>query len=106
MELPGTPSDNTTMEAVLAAFADEGFTADLWPKPGGRVLCGACRETSAATAFQVGRQRRLEGASDPAEMQLVVGATCPVCGAKGVMSLHYGPTAGEDDADVLVALPR
>ena len=48
----------------------------------------------------------MEGASDPADMQLVVGATCPSCAATGVLSLHYGPTAGEDDADVLVSLPR
>ena len=69
-------------------------------------LCGACRAASPAGAFGVGLQRRLEGASDPDDMQLVVGATCPACGAQGVLSLHYGPTAGEDDADVLVALPR
>ena len=100
------PSDNTTVEAVLAGFADRGFTTELWAKPGGRILCGACRATSPAGEFGVALQRRLEGASDPDDMQLVVGASCPACGASGVLSLHYGPTAGEDDADVLVALPR
>ncbi len=106
MEIPGAPSDNTTGGAVVAAFEQDGYDVELWAKPGGHVLCGACRTTSPAGRFAIGRERRLEGASDPADMQLVVGATCPVCGAKGVMSLHYGPTAGEDDADVLVALPR
>jgi hypothetical protein len=106
VEHPGAPSDNTTVQAVLEGFADEGFTVELWSKPGGHILCGACRATSPATAFDVGMERRLEGASDPADMQLVVGATCPACGAHGVLSLHYGPTAGGDDADVLVALPR
>lgn len=106
MEYPGAPSDNTTLDAVLAAFADEGFTTELWAKPGGRILCGACSTTSVADQFGIGLQRRLEGASDPADMLLVVGATCPSCGAQGVLSLHYGPAAGEEDADVLVALPR
>lgn len=106
MEVPFAPSDNTTVEAVLAVFAERGFTVELWSKPRGQILCGACQNTSPAGSFVVGLQRRLEGASDPADMQLVVGATCPVCGAQGVLSLHYGPTAGEDDADVLVALPR
>ncbi len=106
VEYLGAPSDNTTVEAVLTAFADEGFTVELWSRPGGRILCGACRATSPAGEFEIGLQRRLEGASDPADMQLVVGAACPACGAKGVLSLHYGPTAGEDDADIVVTLPR
>ncbi len=100
-----TPSD-TTVEAVLAGFAEKGFTVELWAKPGGCIMCGSCRTTSPAAAFDVELQRRLEGASDPADMQLVVGATCPECGEKGAMSLHYGPAAGADDADVVVALPR
>ena len=106
MEIPGSPSDNTSAGAVLAAFEQEGYEAALWAKPGGQLLCGSCRVTSPAGTFAVGRERRLEGASDPDDMQLVVGATCPSCGARGVVSLHYGPNAGEDDADVLVALPR
>ena len=106
MEIPGAPSDNTSAAAVLGSFQRDGYEAELWAKPGGRVLCGACRVTSPAATFTIGRERRLEGASDPDDMQLVVGATCPSCGARGVISLHYGPNGGEDDADVLAALPR
>lgn len=104
--IAGAPSDNTSASAVVAAFQEDGYEAPLWAKPGGQVLCGACRVSSPASAFAVGRERRLEGASDPDDMQLVVGATCPACGARGVITLHYGPNAGADDADVLVALPR
>lgn len=106
MEVAGEPSDNTTVKAVLDTFAEQGFVAELWAKPGGMILCGSCHTASPAGAFAIGLQRRLEGASDPDDMQLVVGATCPSCGRRGVLSLHYGPTAGADDADVLVALPR
>lgn len=106
VEIPGAPSDNTSAVAVVASFQEEGYDAELWARPGGQLLCGACRATSPAAALAIGRQRRLEGASDPDDMQLVVGATCPSCGTRGVISLHYGPNASEEDADVLVALPR
>ncbi len=106
VEIPGAPSDNTSAGAVLASFRQEGYGTDLWAKPGGQLLCGSCRVASPAAAYTIGRERRLEGASDPDDMQLVVGATCPSCGARGVISLQYGPNAGADDADVLVALPR
>jgi len=106
MEVSGTPSDNTTVEAVLADFGRDGFTVELWARSGGQVRCGACGTTSPAADFDVGAQRRLEGASDPDDMQLVIGATCPACRAKGVLSLHYGPSAGDEDADIVAALPR
>lgn len=106
MEIAGAPSDNTTGGDVLASFRQDGYHADLWARPGGQVRCGACGVTSPAGRFAIGRQRRLEGASDPADMQLVVGATCPACGAKGVLTLQYGPAAGPDEADIVVALPR
>jgi Zn ribbon nucleic-acid-binding protein len=106
VEIAGAPSDNTTAADVLACFEEDGYEAELWAKPGGHLLCGACRATNPAAAFTIGRERRLEGASDPDDMQLVVGATCPACGARGVLTLQYGPKASQDDADVVVALPR
>ncbi len=106
VEIAGAPSDNTTGGAVIASFQDEGYLAELWAQPEGQVRCGACGVTSPAAAFSVGRQRRLEGASDPDDMQLVVGAICPACGARGVLTLQYGPKASQQDADVVVALPR
>lgn len=106
MEIAGAPSDNTTAGDVVSSFRQDGYGGELWVVAGGNIRCGVCGVTSPAATFVIGRQRRLEGASDPDDMQLVVGATCPSCGARGMFALHYGPTAGEDDADVLVALPR
>jgi hypothetical protein len=48
--------------------------------------------------------RRMEGASDPADMMAVVALECGVCGASGTMVLGYGPTASDVDSDVLRAL--
>jgi len=106
VEIAGAPSDNTTGGEVIAAFHHDGYLDELWARPDGQVRCGACGVTSPAASFSVGRQRRLEGASDPDDMQLVVGATCPACSARGVLTLQYGPKASQDDADVVVALPR
>ncbi len=102
----GVPSDNTDLLHVLAGLADEGFTHNLTPRPGAALRCDECGGTSPVDAFDVVRSRRLEGASDPDDLQLVVAARCPGCGTGGVAVVGYGPTAGEEDADVVAALPR
>jgi hypothetical protein len=48
--------------------------------------------------------RRLEGASDPADMVAIVALTCPNCGARGTVVLGFGPAGSPDDADVLGVL--
>ena len=50
--------------------------------------------------------RRVEGASDPADLALVTTVECPHCGARGALILRYGPEASEDEADLLTALER
>ena len=105
-DVPGTPSDNTTATAVQDAFAREGYDGALYARADAKVLCGTCREESDAGELPIGLQRRLEGSSDPDDMQLLVGATCPRCGAKGLLTLHYGPTASPEDQDVEMALQR
>ena len=41
--------------------------------------------------------RRIEGASDAADMNLVVWGTCPDCATGGVLTLGYGPNASVED---------
>jgi hypothetical protein len=45
--------------------------------------------------------RRIEGASDPADMIAIAAVKCPNCGTKGTAVLGFGPEADEDDAEVL-----
>jgi hypothetical protein len=102
----GAPSDNETLTAVLRGLADQGFTCDLFAvtdPPGFR--CGSCHEISPVGDFDIVDERRMEGASDPADMVLVVAATCPRCGAKGAAALGYGPDADAADSDVVALLP-
>ena len=67
--------------------------------------CGACRTESPAADVGVDGVERLEGVSDPGDMVAIVAGTCPACGARGTLTLSYGPSASADDADVLAALP-
>jgi hypothetical protein len=63
-----------------------------------------CDSESPAGRFEVVAERRLEGASDPDDMVMVVGLRCPVCHIAGTVVLGYGPDASESDADVVAAL--
>ena len=96
--------DPKSLPEVLRDLEAEGYEGDLVPKEGGEVLCRSCGEASPAGEFSSSGLRRLEGASDPADMAAVVGLTCPRCEAKGVLVLRYGPDASGEDMDVLAAL--
>jgi hypothetical protein len=101
---PGAPSDGDSLTAVLEQLADHGFADEVRAVPGGALRWRSCGHTVAASEVTVDEERRLEGASDPADMMLVAAAHCPVCGVGGAAVLHYGATAGEEDADVVAAL--
>jgi hypothetical protein len=101
---PGVPSDNTTLVAVLAAYAAEGFDTDFFVTSEAMLRCGACRAAHAPTGVILHGLRRLEGASDPADMAAVLCLECPSCGAKGTAVVRFGPEAGPQDDEVLAAV--
>lgn len=103
-DVTGTPSDNTTLTAVIAEFEREGYTASFGARDGGRLHCSSCRQESAAREFEVEVMRRLEGASDPDAQALLAAATCPACGTRGTAVFGYGPEASEVDALVIADL--
>lgn len=92
------------MFEILQDLQADGFEGDLFAVEGGSVRCGTCEVVSPAETVEVAELRRMEGASDPADMAAVVAAPCPSCGAKGVLVVMYGPEAGPADQDVLAAL--
>lgn len=100
----GAPSDHTTLVQVLGSYRQAGFVTDFFAEDGGRVRCGHCASLLAADQLTMHSLRRLEGASDPADMLSVVATTCPVCGAEGTMVLGFGPAASAADAAVSRAL--
>lgn len=104
MSNPGAPSDNTTLSAILADLEDQGWRTQFGARPDGMVRCFACQTEHPAAGFPVDGIRRTEGASDPADMLAISTVTCPSCGARGILTLNYGPDCSAEDADVLLAL--
>jgi nicotinamide-nucleotide amidase len=94
-EAEGVPSDNTTLTAVLADYAAHGWPGDFVLTAEGDVECLACGHRIAPDDTIVESLRRLEGASDPADMAAVVALQCPTCSAKGTVVVRHGPEAGE-----------
>lgn len=98
------PSDNTTMTEVIASYEDNGFDSQFSVLSEARLKCNACGSEVAASQFTMHSLRRLEGASDPDDMAAVVATTCPICDAKGIVVLGYGPMAAGEDSDVSIAM--
>jgi hypothetical protein len=96
-----TPRGSESLLDVLNEAADEGFGAQFVARPDGLVECVECGASSSSSALEVIGYRRLEGASDPADMLLVAWVKCPRCGAPGTLTLGYGPNASESDASIL-----
>ena len=90
-EIPPQPSDNTTLTHVLDELGASGWTGQFVAREGGAVRCTTCAAVLAARDLVVHRERRLEGASDPDDLSLVVATDCPVCGTAGTLVLSYGP---------------
>jgi hypothetical protein len=94
-----------TLLSVLDHFATLGFTGQFDVHDGG-IRCLHCRQASPAAGIRLEELRRLEGASDPADMLAVAALRCPQCGALGTIVLNYGPESTPEDAEVLGALPE
>jgi uncharacterized membrane protein len=102
----GSPSDNTSLLAVLDGLRRAGFDTDLRPGDGsGTLRCEGCGQESDAASFEDLQVRRLEGASDPDDMVLAVGGRCPRCGRGGNVVLGFGPASSEVDAAIVAELP-
>lgn len=102
--VPGAPSDNTHLSAVLDTWEEQGFGGQLIGLEGGRIECVSCGEVSRASRFAVVERRRLEGASDPDDMMNTVATNCPACGAGGTLVLGYGVNASDIDVDLSAEL--
>lgn len=101
----GVARDASTLREVLQAFEAAGFTSGFRSLEPGRLRCLRCRAESPASHLRPSALRRLEGASDPADMLAVVALTCAHCGARGALVANYGPEATAADSAVLRDLP-
>ncbi|MCU1391912.1 MAG: hypothetical protein JWM34_340 [Ilumatobacteraceae bacterium] len=96
--------ESSTITDVLAAYVGGGFSGEFSAVEGGRLQCHECDREMRAAEVVMSSLRRLEGASDPADMVAIVAVTCPHCATKGTAVLGFGPAASPEDSDVLAAL--
>lgn len=104
VEPPVGTADEPTLTDVLASYAAAGFDSQLAATDNGLVHCFACGVSVAPADAELHSLRRLEGASDPADMLAVAAVSCRSCDAKGVLVLNYGPEATAGEAAVLLGL--
>lgn len=93
-----------TLLEVLEEVAQAGFGSQLVVIDDGDIRCAKCGTTEAIENFDVAGFRRLEGASDPADMLIVIWGTCSGCDGGGVATIGYGPNAGDADIAALERL--
>jgi hypothetical protein len=98
---PGYAPEARSLAEILAMYEAQGFTSQFGTRPGGHIICFACRKEVPAEDCELVSLSRTEGASDPDDMLAVAALRCRSCGAQGTLVLNYGPEAGEDDVDVL-----
>lgn len=100
----GGISGGLTIADALREFEDRGYVGQFVIRPGGYVECETCHTQHKPEAVSMEAMRRIEGASDPADMVFVGALRCPRCDAAGTATIQYGPLAQEEDARVLRAL--
>ncbi len=100
MSVTSGPSDNTTLSAVLADYAEAGYAGQLRVDDDG-VHCSVCGSVSPADKIEVRSLRRLEGASDPADMAAVIATACPDCATMATIVVMFGPEASEAEVTLL-----
>lgn len=101
-----TPAQDRTLTEILREMADEGWTGDFMALEGGELRCLSCREAISAEAVHADGSTRVEGASDPADMAIVIPVTCTSCGARGTVVAKYGPEASPEEADLVLHMER
>lgn len=100
----GVPGDVTLVQ-VLSELARSGYDHDVLVDPDdGWLTCAVCRVRTSPPDAKVDSLRRVEGASDPADMAAVLAMTCGFCGSRGTAILRFGPEASPGEAAVLVAM--
>jgi len=104
-DLTGVARGAQTMLDVLGEYNAQGWAGQFAAAEDAHVVCQSCHHSVAASDARVLALRRLEGASDPDDMLAIAAVECPECGTRGSLVLNYGPTATEEDAAVLLALP-
>jgi hypothetical protein len=101
---PETVAADSSLLAVLASFAAAGYRDSFTALDDGVVRCGSCQSDLAAADLDVTARHRVDGASDPDDTLLVVGAVCPVCAHPATVVASFGPMAEARDMQIVADL--
>jgi hypothetical protein len=92
----------TTLADVLHEAVEAGYDGEFEVvDDAGHLRCSQCERVVEPDGVDRAWSRRLEGASDPADMLHVSALTCPFCGRGGVFVAPFGASAGPGEATVL-----
>lgn len=105
MTKPTTAPEGKSLIESIDQLEDAGFTGQFVPNEDGLIKCTSCQEAFEPSRLDVTERIRMEGASDPDEMAIVLGGACPLCDQLGTLTLSYGPLASDEDIAVMEELP-
>ena len=97
----GGVSGGLTIADALREFEARGYVGQFVIQPGGSVECTVCGEKQSPRKLPLESMRRIEGASDPADLVFIGALRCANCGARGTAVVPYGPQATPESAHVL-----
>lgn len=103
---PETVAGGTPLGEITDDLARQGRDGQFQALDGGILRCLTCDHRFAAEGASADEITRLEGASDPADLAIVIPLQCPQCGTRGALIANYGPEATAAEAEVLRAMPR
>ena len=89
-----------SLQEVLKSYADAGFAGDAFVSDAGMLECASCDSSSDPALVDVHSIRRLEGASDPADLSAVLAVICPACHARATAVIRFGPQASAGEQRV------
>lgn len=101
MDSRGGITGGLTIADALHDYEGRGYEGQFIVREGGKLQCCACNRANPADRVQLDSLRRIEGVSDPADMNAIAALRCPSCGTRGTATLTYGPNAPRADGDAL-----
>jgi Zn finger protein HypA/HybF involved in hydrogenase expression len=90
----------STLVEIDKEYSDAGFATDVFVTEEAMLLCSNCNSLLSPDYVDIHSIRRLEGASDPADVSAIIALICPVCGSGGTAVLQYGPEARPAEVEI------
>jgi len=101
MKSRGGETGGLTLRDAISYYESRGYRGQFGARDEGKVICFACQSRMDAALIRLDSLRRVEGASDPADMALVAALRCPNCGSWGTGTFTFGPMASPEDNEAI-----